>query len=200
MAFEKTEKSIFDRLNILFFIVALSASVFAIIVLRGSSFIKNLDKLNQKAIAIEASNWDIPIFIALPCFIALIFALVLRLIDQDQDSRIRACINVALIFAAISIVVRIPYGYAVSNFLAGKNYSKCWEFSSPSMMSPTIWVKNSGYCIENSGSVRKEIIAWLDTLPNSGKGITPNDVRDKTQTLLETYDLKQREKYPELFR
>ena len=192
-------KSFATRLNYLLFIVALSVTTLAIVILRGSSFLENINRLEQRAISVELSNWDIPMFVAIPCFIALTIALILRFIDQDSDSRIRACVNTALVFAMLTIIVRIPCGYIASNFMTNKGYAPCWEFSSPSVMSPVVWVRNSGYCIENSGSVRKELITWLNSLPNKGNNLTPNDIREKVEALLADYDKKEREKFPELF-
>ena len=177
-------KSLGARLNILFFIFALSTSVIVIVVLKGNSHLENIDKLNSGNIAVAVSNWDIPVFLSLPCFVSLIIALCFRFANQASEKRISACVKIALIFAIMAIIVRIPYGYLASHYMRNKGYSPCWEFSSPSIMGDIVWVRNSGYCVENSGSVRKELLAWIDARPNAGKDVSPVEVRAKAEALL----------------
>lgn len=188
---EVTKKTIGERLNFLFFIVALSFAMLVILFIRGQSFFANIFKLHEQSIAIEASNWDVPMFLALPCFISLIAALVLRLIDLDTEKRIQRCVGVAVIFALLSIAVRIPYGFALRYYMESLSYSSCWPLTSPSIMAPTLWVRNSGYCIEDAGSVRKPLLQWIDGLPNGGANVTPNEVRTKAEALLRAFDQEQ---------
>ncbi len=193
------QNSLGERLNILFFIFALSASVIVIVVIRGNSYLENIDKLNSGNIAVAVSSWDISIFLSLPCFVALIIALCFRLANQVSERRIGMSIKIALIFAIIAIVVRIPYGYIASHYMRDKGYSPCWEFSSPSIMGDIVWVRNFDYCIENSGSVRKELLAWIDARPNGGKDVSPVEIRTKTEALLNLFDQKKGEPPPNLF-
>ncbi|MFT7559107.1 MAG: putative membrane protein [Flavobacteriales bacterium] len=75
-----------QRLSIVFYIFALGATVAAIALIKGIRFLENINRLSNDSIYTAASSWDIPVFIGLPCFVALIIALFLRLIDQDKDS------------------------------------------------------------------------------------------------------------------
>lgn len=183
------KKSTKDRLNFIFFILVLSATVAVIITLRGAAFVEGLRDFNGKNIIVEASNWDIPIFISLPCFLALITALLLRLLDLDSQKRIQRCVKFALAFSLAAIVIRLPYGFFVKHSFEKNGYTPCWELSSPAIFSPTIWVKHRSYCIQNSGSVRKEIIDWINDPKN--KNVSPDELRKKTHELLNAYDMEQ---------
>jgi len=191
--------SLSDRLKILFIIIALSVCVYAAIEIMGISFLENIDKLSNGNIAVALSYWDIPVFLSLPCFVALIIALVFRFAKQLSEKWISAAVNVAIMFALLAIVVRIPYGHFLSHYMQDKGYSSCWAFTSPSITSEIVWVRNPGYCIENTSVVRSELLAWIDSLPDAGKDVPPMEVRLKAEELLSEYDRQQREKYPDLY-
>ncbi|PCM44912.1 hypothetical protein [Marinobacter sp. ANT_B65] len=196
---EDPNKTVGERLNILFFIAAITLVVLVILYLRGQEFLVNIYRLREHSIAVEVSNWDVPMFLAVPCFVSIIVGLVLRLTDWDRDKRIQRCVGVALIFAFLSIAVRIPYGFAVRSYMESLGYSSCWQLSSPAIMSPTVWVRNPGYCIENVGSVRNPLLEWMSLQPNGGADVAPNEVRAKAEELLAIYDHSQKMKYPEIF-
>jgi len=186
-----SSKSIGERLNVIFFIAALTSVVFAIIYIRGHEFLVNIYRLREHSIAVEVSNWDVPMFLAVPCFVSIIIGLVLRLTDLDKDRRIQRCVGIALIFAFLSIAVRIPYGFAVRSYMESLGYSPCWQLSSFAIMSPTVWVRNPGYCIDNVGSIRKPLLEWMSVQPNGGANVTPNEVRAKAEELLDIFDRDQ---------
>ncbi|GAB2525673.1 hypothetical protein GCM10008940_30490 [Microbulbifer agarilyticus] len=85
-------------------------------------------------------------------------------------------LKISVVSAVLAIVIRLPIGYLNSNYLYSAGYSPCWELSSPSLMAPTVWVSNSGYCIPDSASVRGEILDWLDTQFGAGNLITPKEM------------------------
>ena len=194
-----SSKTVGERLNILFFIVAFASVVFTIIYIRGHEFLVNIYRLRERSIAVEVSNWDVPMFLAVPCFVSLIIGLVLRLTDLDRDKRIQRCVGVALIFAFLSIAVRIPYGFAVRSYMESLGYSPCWQLSSLAIMSPTVWVRNPGYCIENVGSVRRPLLQWINLQADGGVDVTPDEVRAKAEELLDIFDRDQRLKFPGIF-
>ena len=170
-------KIVKDRLNLIFFIFALSATVVVIIDIRGTDFLESLRHFNERNILIEASNWDVPAFISLPCFLGLIAALVLRLLYLYSQQRIQRCVKFALAFAIAAIIVRAPYGLFVRYSFEKNGYSPYWALSSPAIYSPTTWVKHPSYCVQNSGSVRKEIIDWINDPKN--KNVSSEDLRKK---------------------
>ncbi|MFT7559106.1 MAG: hypothetical protein ACI93R_001010 [Flavobacteriales bacterium] len=106
---------------------------------------------------------------------------------------------ITAITAITAIAVRLVVGFGLSHFMVSRGYSACWELSSPSIMSPTFWVKDTRYCIENSGSVREEVLSWIGSQESTNHDISFNDVKDKTAALLKVFDQQQREKYPELY-
>ncbi len=188
------------QLMLIFYSLALSATVFIIVVLPGSSLLENIARLNSSNIYVAASSWDIPAFISLPCFLALIYALLLRLTQKATEIRIQRCVKVATIFALAAIVFRIPYGFAISHYMEAKGYSSCVSYTSPALMSPAVWVRYPTYCIENTGSVRRSLLEWIDSSVEAGKSISPEDLKRKAEQLLEEYDRKERETFPGVYR
>jgi hypothetical protein len=141
--------------------------------LGGGNLLQNIERLERGHIYVSVSNWDIPAFVSLPCFLALIFALTLRLVRAASEKRIRVCVKVAFGAALVAIMVRLPYGFVVSNYMGAHGYTSCWQYSSQSIMGPVVWVRNSG------------------------KEVTPDEVRLKIDELLKNWE---RQRYSQLNR
>lgn len=186
----------FLRAKIVLFILALSATVFEIVVHMGSSFLTNIQRLSSQNIYVTVSSWDVPSFVGLPTLLSLIFLLAIKLINKEQEEIKQKALKIAIFFALGAIVLRVPYGFTVSSIMHKNGYSRCWEYSSAAMMSPTVWVKEPAYCIANSGSVRRDVLQWLD---DSKQQPSPLEVEEKVNLLLKEYDRLEREKYPELY-
>ena len=68
-------------------------------------------------------------------------------------------------------------------------------------MSPTVWVKKPGYCVENTGKVRKAMLNWMDSLADEMEADIPvSAVREHASMLLESWEREERRKYPHLYR
>ncbi len=130
----------------------------------------------------------------------LIYLLFLKLIDKDTDRRTQKGLKIAIAFAVTAILVRIPYGFFITEYVEQKGYILCPYYSSPALMSPQVWVRDQQYCIANTGSIRKPLLEWLDSLPESKLAIPATAVNQKAKELLEAFDRQEREKYPELFK
>jgi uncharacterized membrane protein len=180
------------RMQLIFYILALSGCVALIVALLGGNLLQNIERLERGHIYVSVSNWDIPAFVSLPCFFALIVALTLRLVRAASEKRIQVCVKVAFGAALVAIMVRLPYGFVVSNYMGAHGYTSCWQYSSQSIMGPVVWVRNTGYCVENSGSVSRELLEWLDNNSNSDNEVTPDEVRLKIDELLKNWE---RERY-----
>jgi hypothetical protein len=176
----------------------LSLTYFVIVVL-GGAFAVNVGRLVQGHIYVSVSNWDIPLLLAVPTYLALINLLLLRLFDRASDKSVTTTIKIATTFAIVAILARPIYGYFVTTKMEYSGYTSCWPYSSPSLMSPTVWVKQPGYCVSNSGKVRKEILSWMDTLPNRGSDIPVNAVNEKVSMLLEDWEKNEIKRYPHLY-
>ncbi len=190
--------SIRKRLAAFFYTLALGLSIYAILVLRGESFLANISNLQNNHIYVAVSSWDIPAFISVPCFIALMAILLLRMRSRVPEDRIRRLLKVAIAFALLAIVARFLLGFSISHYMESKGYTSCPYYSSPALMSSRIWVRSSDYCVENSGSVRKPLLNWFDSLPEFGRNVSQKDVQQKVDQLLKEYDRRERERFPEL--
>ena len=186
------------RLAALFYTVALGLSIYAILVLRGKSFLANISNLQNNHIYVAVSSWDIPAFISVPCFIALMAILILRMRNRVPEVLIQSLLKVAIAFALLAIVVRILLGFSISHYMESKGYTSCPYYSSPALMSSRIWVRSSDFCVENSGSVRKPLLKWFDSLPAFGRNVSQKDVQQKVDQLLREYDQREGERFPEL--
>ena len=80
-----------------------------------------------------------------------------------------------------------------------KGYSPCWHYSSPSIMSPTIWVRKSGFCVDNAGKVRTKVLQWMDSLPNNGNDVLVKVVNKTVDDLLNAWEAEDRKRYPHLY-
>lgn len=164
-------------------IVLLVSCVVVLVFYRGRAFIDGLRRISDGHIYSSISNWDIPVFFSLPCFLSLIAILVLRLIGYGSEATIQKLLKVSVVSAVVAILVRLPIGYLNSSHLYSAGYSPCWELSSPSLMAPTVWVSNSGFCIPSSASVRGEVLEWIDAQVKSGNSPTPNEMASEVNSL-----------------
>lgn len=164
-------------------VVLLVSCVVALLVFRGQAFFEGFDRISNDHIYIEVSNWDIPVFVSIPCFLALIAILILRITGSKTELVIQKLLKIAVVFSVAAILIRIPIGYLNSSFLGSAGYTPCWQLSSPSLMAPTVWVSNSGYCLLDSGSVRDELLEWIDSEINAGKRPTPNELASEVDNL-----------------
>jgi hypothetical protein len=183
------------RLASLFYIAVLGLTVYVLLVMRGASFLANISNLQNQHIYVAVSSWDIPAFIGLPCFVVLIAVLILRMKNGVSEVLIQKLLKVAIAFALIAIVVRVLTGFSIPNYLESKGYTYCPYYGSPALMSANIWVRSPEYCVENSGSVRKQLLNWFDSLPEFGRNISQADVRQKVGQLLAEYDQREQDRY-----
>ena len=184
------------RLQCAFYILILCATIFVIIAFMGADLAANIQRIGNQGAYAAVSSWDIPAFITIPTLLSLITLLALKLFNKEQEGRTQSALKFAIFFALGAIVVRIPYGFAVSSLMENKGYSRCLEYSSPAMLSPTVWVKDPAYCIANSGSVRRDVLQWLDNTKQLPASI---EVEEKVNLLLKEYDRLERQKYPGLY-
>lgn len=198
MKLQKNKKTLLQRLNLLFYIIILSCAGM-IFIAQVNPFLENVNKLIEGHIYVLVSKWDIPLFLCFPGFLAIIVGLILRLIDLDTERRMDVCTKIIIVFGLLFVITRIPYGFVTSYYLTSKGYSACWGLSSPSLMSPTVWVRDPGYCVNSASAVKSEILAWMDTLPDGGKNISPEDVNAKAEALHLLHEQQKREKYPDLY-
>ncbi|WP_166263563.1 hypothetical protein [Marinobacter caseinilyticus] len=196
----ETDSGNFFKLKTVFYISALLSVNYIIVALMGSALLEHFERLQTGNIYISVSGWDIPALISLPCFLALAAALVLRLLNRTTEKRLNVCLKVGLFFSLLTIISRPIYGYVISTKMEQSGYSPCWSYSSPSLMSPTVWVRSEAYCIENAGKVRKEILIWMDELPDAGAGVSAEAVRKQANELLYSWDMEDRAKYPHLYK
>lgn len=166
-------------------IVLLALCVVVLVFYRGQAFIDGLGRISGGHIYLAVSNWDIPIFLSLPCFLSLIAILMLRFIGGKSEAAVQKLLKVSIASAVVAILIRLPVGYLNSSYLYSAGYSPCWELSSPSLMAPTVWVSNSGYCIPSSASVRGEVLGWIDAQIKSGNRPTPNQMASEVNNLRE---------------
>ncbi len=161
----------------------LASCVTALIYFRGHAFIDGISRVNDGHIYVSISNWDIPVFISIPCFLSIIAILILRLVGRGAESTVQKLLKFSFVAALIAIVVRLPIGYLNSTYMYSAGYSPCWELSSPSLMAPTVWVSNSGYCLPEAAGVRGEVLEWIDAQFRSGVRPTPREVAREVSKL-----------------
>lgn len=164
-------------------IVLLTLCVVALLVYRGKPFVESFSRIEGGHIYVEVSNWDIPVFASIPCFFALISILILRFVGFNKEVVIQRLLKLSVISALIAILIRLPIGYLNAAYLGAAGYSPCWQLSSPSLMAPTVWVSNSGYCVAHSGSVRRKALEWVDTQVDAGLRPTPKELENKVEIL-----------------
>lgn len=157
-------------------IVVLLSCVAALLFLRGQSFINSFWRIKNDHIYIEVSNWDAPAFASLPCFLALIVILTLRLSGYKSEVAIQKLLKISVFSAVAAIFIRLPMGYLSSSYLGSAGYSPCWELSSPSLMAPTVWVSNTGYCLSGVSGVRDGALEWIDAQTEAGNSPTPSEL------------------------
>lgn len=186
------------RLKLLFLIVPMLALIYFVIVVIGGSLAENIGRLLRNNIYVSVSYWDVPLFIAVPAYLALTYILLLRLLDRATETAVKVSTNIAIIFAVAAIIARPVYGYLASSHMETNGYTFCWSYSSPSLMSPSVWVKKPGYCVQNTGKVRKEMLKWMDSLREGKTDIPVDIVREHAILLMETWEKNEQEKYPQL--
>ena len=177
-----------NRLASLFYISVLALSIYMILVLRGKSFLANISRLQNNNIYVAVSNWDVAALISIPCFIVLIAVLILRLRSNVNEAQIQGLLKVAIAFALVAVIARVVFGFLGAYYMESKGYTLCPYYISPALMSPNIWVSSPAYCVENSGSVRKPLLKWFDSLPDFGRNTTQEDVYLKVEQLLTEYE------------
>ncbi|MFE8073509.1 hypothetical protein QQM79_20870 [Marinobacteraceae bacterium S3BR75-40.1] len=186
------------RLRLILLIAAMTSAIYAFFALMGAPFLENFKRLENRHIYVAVSTWDLPLLVSLPAFLVLIAGLLLRLFDKATDARINLCIKIALPFAFLAILTRVIYGFSISDHMEDEGYSPCWHYSSPAMMSPTVYVRNPAYCVPNAGKVRREVLAWMDELPNNGRNISAKEVQVKVSELLAVWEKQNKEQFPHL--
>lgn len=159
-------------------VVAASLAIFV------PQFFTNLDRLIARHPYVSFNPWDLPFFVGVPTFLALVYGIGLRVFNQANEKRIDNVLKVALVFAIVAALTRMVYGIGMSQHLTSLGYSSCWSLSSPSVMSATVWVKKSRYCIENAGAVRKPLLRWIDERAAAGEPIAAEEVRAQAEQLL----------------
>lgn len=164
-------------------IILLVLCVVVLTCFRGQALVDGLGRISEGHIYVAVSNWDIPVLVGLPCFLSLIVIMILRLIGYKSHATVQKLLNFSVVSAVVALLIRLPVGYLNSSYLHSAGYSPCWELSSPSLMAPTVWVSNAGYCIPSSASVRGEVLDWIDAQIKTGNHPTPNEMASEVSSL-----------------
>lgn len=185
------------RLNLLFITTVMAAITVGIALFASQGFSESRAQLASSHIYVSISSWDLPLLVGLPAFLAITTALTLRLFNQMTDKRLHLLMKIALFFAVPAIILRLGYGFYISNDLEQRGYFNCWAYSSPSIMSNSVWVKNPGYCIDNSGQVRKEVLRWLDGFGSATPSI--DEIEKHVIKMQIAWEEDQRKLFPHLY-
>jgi hypothetical protein len=190
----------YNRIKLLLLIALMLALTCFVIVVIGGALADNIGRLARGSIYVSVSHWDVPLLISVPTYLALTYVLLLRLLGHASEQSVKASIKIAVLFALIAIITRPIYGYLATSKMELSGYFPCWSYSAPTLMSPTVWVKRPGYCIENTGKVRKSLLNWMDSLPDLGSNVPVSVVEKQASMLMDTWEKEEREKYPHLYK
>ncbi|ARU59129.1 hypothetical protein OLMES_5145 [Oleiphilus messinensis] len=193
------ESGLLFSVRVVVLIVALLAPIYVFIFIMGGDFLENLERLQRGSIYVSVSSWDLPCLISIPAFLALVAALLFRLFKAATEVRINACLKIALAFAGLALFTKLIYGFSASFYLQDKGYSACAHYSSPSLMSPVVWVSDAEFCVPNAGKVRSDVLLWMDSFEDKSD-VSSGIVRNKVDSLIKSWEMKEREKFPDLYR
>ncbi|MFD2097157.1 DUF1240 domain-containing protein [Corallincola platygyrae] len=185
------------RLNLLFITTVMAAITVGIALFASQGFSESRAQLASSHIYVSISSWDLPCLVGIPCCIVVTAILSLRLFNQATEKRLNFLINAAVLLAIPSILLRLVYGFYVSYEMNQRGYFNCWAYSSPSIMSNAVWVKSPGYCIDNSGQVRKEVLRWLDGFGSATPSI--DEVEKHVIEMQIAWEEDQRKRFPHLY-
>lgn len=152
----------------------------------------NQSLIEARSIAVQVSVWWAPALIGSPMFVLIAYGFILKIFEKDQGKQFQYVANAAIVFVLIAMVVRVFSGFVIDSRLADQGYSKCIYYTAPANFSPTAWVRAPEYCIEQTGVIRRPLMEWLQALPNAGRDVSAEEVREKAQEILAAYEAGER--------
>ncbi|WDE09548.1 hypothetical protein [Thalassomonas haliotis] len=146
--------------------------------------IDNFDKLSSNSIFVEVwpLTFSVPFIVAI--FALLVAAFYLRLLGKMTNEKISAGFKAFFLLAAGLIISRVLFGVTASTYLENRGYSYCYDYSEHRAGTPDVWVKAAQYCVENSGIVSSETLAWISTQEKLGNNPTIIEIQEKVQYLM----------------
>lgn len=155
-------------------------------------FVDNLSFLDQSYIAVYVSSWAVPMTIYALAFLLLAFGLVLKYFGVGKEPLFLRLFYMAIGLFFVALLVRLPVGFILDSHLEKKGYSYCSWYVPSGKVRPGVWVRSPEYCIEQAGVVRRPLMDWIQALPDSGRNVTPTEVRLKALEMLAAYEAGER--------
>ena len=151
------------------------------------NLILSYERLNDKALYISFQNWEPSFVVFLPGLMAALSIIFLRLFNLAKDIWVNVLMKIMIIFLGAGILLRIIMIFLAPYYLEQKNYSFCWHYTAPNLMSRSTWVNSAAICVDDTGNLRKEILSWMDTLPNNGKDVSEGFINAHIKDMLKEY-------------
>ncbi len=133
--------------------------------------IEILSRTGEQPVALKVRSVIPPFLFMMPAFFVLIFGLWQRLLGRFSNHRQQQGIMVIICCFPLFILAWWLYYWQLNNWLEDKGYTSCAWYTGATLGAPTIWLKASGYCIEEGYPVRTELLDWLET--QRQQGVTP---------------------------
>ena len=184
------EQSPIYRLKILSVIALLFSVTLLMFWMQANGLIDNLDRLVRENAYVSVSGWDLPTIVVMPCFFGIIYGLVLRLFNKATSARISKAMKFCLFFAGAAVVVRVVYGFMLPSLMESQGYTFCQSYTSPSIYARQVYVRNEDYCVQHTGVIRRDILAWLDKQYLPSKPLNPIEVREQVAIMLAASDVE----------
>ncbi|MBB3167400.1 hypothetical protein [Simiduia aestuariiviva] len=177
------DKNLFYRAKCVFFILISLAIAYRIVFIGLPEFIRNIGLINSRASVVALSPWAIPLVLAAFVFIFMAWGLLLRLLDKEKGKSFQFTVNGAIAMSVAALVIRLPMGYLIDNYLESRNYSYCYWYTPPANFSPPVWVREPQLCIEQTGHIRKMLFKWIQSQPHGGRDLTVEELQQKVAEL-----------------
>lgn len=171
-------------------IIILILIIGMIVWLQTAELLHNIDRLLGANIYVAVSSWGVPTLIALPCFMGIIYGLFLRLIDKATEQRITRTLKFCLVFGGLALLSKLVYSLVLPSVMSHYGYKFCRAYTAPSMYASDIYVINEGYCIDGSGIIRRDILAWLDQQHLTAQPLSMDMVQEHVELMLRDWDAK----------
>lgn len=139
--------------------------------------------IKLQAVVVSLDSAVIPMLVFVPTIFVLLAGLIKRRQGKLPEKEVTRGIKFIASSLPLFLLVWGIYSWQQNRWLESANYQKCQFLTASNFGAPTVWVKDSAYCIQGAHRISGQLVAWAGEEAHTGNDISVDEYKNKISEL-----------------